>query len=175
MDLLSTQILKALILTQEISNQFLTLKSTIIGNTFPINMFSSWVDYVLIVKDIQSFIWDNVLKNAHLKLFLMGILVLNVLCHKFGMDLTVLVDVLLEKFGLMEIVFAQIITNGMDIIVLLALVGKFGMQPLESVVAHQLLYGTVLIALLVMEVVSLTQYQNHAFALLVQHGMVIHV
>lgn len=95
------------------------------------------MDFVLIVKDIQSFIWVNALRNVQLKLFSTVILVFNVHNHKFGTVLIVSVDVQLERFGLMETAFVQTITNGMDTIVPLVLRVKSGMQALEFVTVHQ--------------------------------------
>ena len=58
----------------------------------------------------------------------MGTLALNVLSHKFGMELIVLVDAIMEKYGSMEIVCAPIISNGMDTIVCLAQMVKLGIH-----------------------------------------------
>lgn len=55
-------------------------------------------------------------------------LALSVLSHKFGMELIVLVDAIMAKYGSTETVCAQIISNGMDTVVCLAQMVKLGIH-----------------------------------------------
>jgi len=135
------------------------------------NMYSFWEDYVRIVVDIPFIILGNALLNAQLKQFSMDILAFNALKHKFGMEHTVLADVTLVKFGLMEIAYAQQIHNGMDTVVLFVMEVKFGILFPELVYAQLIQYGMDLHASFVMVEKFMILFQKPVFVLLELLGM----
>ncbi len=138
------------------------------------NMSCFWEGYVQTVMVIQFIILDNVFKNVLHKLSLMDTLVFNVLSRRFGMELIVLTDVQLVKYGFREIVCVQSTMNGMDTTAHLALEESHGMSQPESVHAPQLQSGTVSHVSPAMVVECSKQYQKLAFAHPVQHGAVTH-
>ncbi len=138
-------------------------------------MSSFWEEYAQIVMVIQCIILDSVLKSVLVRLFSMGILVFSVLKAKYGMVLIALVDVMLEKCGLMVIVSVQPILNGMGIVVCLVLVGKHGILLQGSVYAQQVWFGMDLFVFLARLEKSLIQVLRPVFVHQALHGMALHV
>jgi hypothetical protein len=87
------------------------------------------------------------------------------------MEHTVLADVMLVKFGLMEIVYVQQIHNGMDIIVLFVMGVKFGILFQELAYVQLIQYGMDLHVFSVMAEKFMILFQKHVFALLELLGM----
>jgi len=121
--------------------------------------------------DTLFIISGNALLNVQLKQFSTDILAFNALKHKFGMEHTVLADVMQVKFGLMEIVYVQQIHNGMDIIVLFVMGVKFGILFQELAYVQLIQYGMDSHVSSVMAEKFMILFQKHVFALLELLGM----
>jgi hypothetical protein len=88
--------------------------------------------------DITYTILDNASSNVPLRAISTDIHAFNAQTPKFGMEQTVLIDALMENLGSMEAVFVRMAWSGMDIIVLLVMEVKFGIQQRHFVHAQTL-------------------------------------